>query len=1288
MDINSLLSPSDSPADTPTPQPAPAPAAAASPSLLRSPGKRTRRQMPSRTPSGLSQQLTSSPQPPPHQSLQPRGPSPGFTHMPNGPRPVHSTMGTPHQVSSPRDARITPPNPMYRQTSTPGMDTLAGKTKLYRATSIPATNTLPPPIDLASMQQQQAARQNSAVHQRPVTLQHLGQNLSGESVASIMSEASPRPRSFVTRSLEPQHIDWLNQLDKTLLENPFDYYSHVSLVTTLHQGLQNHLSSFDADPNAYELVQTLRDAYKTMSDKYPLGELLWHYRLNDEKTLARDVEERMGVLELHKLATQDEPYSAKLWAAYGEYVSYLVACSWEQVPPEDWSEEERLIGRELFQPQLLMDVLQQGAERVKYNLQESNLVWDRYLQVLEEDLERGGFSQEKAKRVAAIYNERLGQPHATWANTLSRYSSFNSKYNQSHYEQVMDDAVQKNTHIKQQYANREEYEFKLLQAIQAGDPDAEYNAMTRYLKWEKRTMGVYSFHLVNALYERATLRFPVDSSIWEDHVEFLVWQDNRSVDLLNVLERATRHCPWSGALWSHRLLSLEAENKPFEDLELVKHTATGSGLLEHTDLDELIKVQLAWCGYLRRRAFDDPRATEDDVDVAEVGIRSALEFVREVGMKKHGREWTDPKYRLERTHMKFWLQRGDIDQARQIHESVAKNQEDSYDFWYRYYIFEMLLWAPHSTRNKQNVGHQLFPPTLATAVLERAMKRLQTMDYPEPLVDMYVNHCEQHETALKVRSAAMERRRAERIISFRREKERALAAATTIPQDSPESQTAEAPGKRKREDGEEEATLKKSKHVNVEAASTLVNGQARVASEAPSEARSAGPKRDREHTSIIVKKLPLDTPQNRIRQFFTDCGNVRNLVLKEEKDSLTAIVEFETSEEADYALTKEAKGFEGYNISIERGQSTTLYVTNYPAHADEAWLRKLFSPFGEIVGIRFPSLKYDAHRRFCYVQFASAEEAIAATQLDGTDVEGLKLVSKISDPNAKKKRDGATSEGREVYVWHLNFKVKEREIKEVFAKFGKIERIKCPTIKSTGNNRGFCYIVYSDKENADAAVAEMHEKEFWGLKINVEIASDRTATKPKIQSTLENPEATAANDGTSGQNEAAANAAIKPASFMDRSIAILNLPDTVPDVRIKPLVEEYGFKKIKLEPHHGGAIIEFTTVEGAGKAQFALEGKDFEGRKLRIGTIQDLNKQKGEWKASNNFVQPNRVNRPTAPRGGGRGRGKPGLGRPTIPKSAAASNGEPKSNADFRAQFLKEPAVAKDADKDADKMEE
>lgn len=1147
--------------------------------------------------------------------------------------------------------------------------------------------------DLASMQQQQAARQTPVAHQRPVTLQHLGQHLSGESVASIMSESSPRPRNFVTRSLDQQHIEWLEQLDQTLIENPFDYYSHLSLVTTLHQGLQNHLATFESGPHAYELVQTLRDAYKAMCEKYPLGETLWHYRLNDEKTLAQSIEDRMGVLEYHKQATQEEPYSAKLWAAYGEYTSYLVACSWEQEAIEEWSEEDRMIGRELFKPQLVLEALEQGAERVKYNLQESNLVWDRYLQVLEEDLERGGFSQEKAARVASIYDQRLSQPHATWSNTFSRYSSFNTRYYKDHYEQLMEQALQKNTHIKQQYANREEYEFKVLQAFQAGDQEAEYHAVTRYLKWEKKTMGVYSFHLVNALYERATLRFPVDPSIWEDHVEFLIWQKDRSVDLLNVLERATRHCPWSGALWSHRILTLEAENKAFEDLEHVKHTATGSGLLEHADLEELIKVQIAWCGYLRRRAFDDPAATEDDVDIAEVGIRSALEFVREVGIKKHGRDWSDPKWRLERIHMKFWLQRGNVDEARTIWESLVTRQGESYDFWYRWYIFEMVFWSQHATRNTSNAGQQLLTPERATAVLERGMERLTTLDHPEPLLEMYINHCEQHESVIKVRSAAIERRRAERAISIRREKERATAAALASQKETPPSEVADGSTKRKRDEvsQDEHATTKKSRVDDLQGPHAVVNGDARTASEAPSESQTLGPKRDREHTSVIVRKLPAGTTQTRIRQFFTDAGTVRNLDLKDEQGTMTAIVEFESPEEAEYALSKQAKGFEGHEITIERGQSTTLYVTNYPPHADEAFLRNLFGPFGEIVGIRFPSLKYAAHRRFCYVQYDNAEHATAATQLDGTDVEGHKLVVKISDPQAKKKREGALTEGREVYVKKVNFKIKEREVKDAFSQFGMIERINMPVLPN-GNNKGHCFIIYASKEGAEAAVTEMHGKQFWGLDLTVEIASERAGAKPKVKSTLENVPSPNAREGTPGTNDASSEATNKPEGTIgSRSIAFLNIPDTVPDVRIKPLVEPFGFKRIDLEPQHGGAIIEFHTVEGAGKAEIALQGTDFEGRKLRIGTVKDLKQQKGEWKASNSFIQPNRVNRP-AVRGrsaGGRGRGKSGIsiGRPSIPKSATTNGGEAKSNADFRAMIMSKD-TAKDADQDGDKMEE
>lgn len=200
----------------------------------------------------------------------------------------------------------------------------------------------------------------------------------------------------------------------------------------------------------------------------------------------------------------------------------------------------------------------------------------------------------------------------------------------------------------------------------------------------------------------------------------------------------------------------------------------------------------------------------------------------------------------------------------------------------------------------------------------------------------------------------------------------------------------------------------------------------------------------------------------------------------------------------------------------------------------------------------------------------------------------------------------------------------------------------------------------------------MNGKELWGMELHVEIAHDRAETaKPKIKSTIENAASPTEREATPGKNEPTTG------TKGDRTIALLNVPDTVNDVRIKTLAEPYGYKKITLMPQNGGAVIEFETVEQAGKAEIALQGVDFEGRKLRIGRYKDLIAQKGEWKASNAFMQPAKVNRPTLGRGGARGglrgRGKRGLafGRSIVPRAATEVNGgEAKSNNDFRAMLL------------------
>lgn len=111
--------------------------------------------------------------------------------------------------------------------------------------------------------------------------------------------------------------------------------------------------------------------------------------------------------------------------------------------------------------------------------------------------------------------------------------------------------------------------------------------------------------------------------------------------------------------------------------------------------------------------------------------------------------------------------------------------------------------------------------------------------------------------------------------------------------------------------------------------------------------------------------------------------------------------------------------------------------------------------------MRFPSLKYNTHRRFCYVQFKSASEAIAATKLDEKVVgDNLHLQVKISDPSRKQDRRGPVYEGREIHVSNIDFAASESDLKEAFSKYGTVELVRLPT-KVNGDHRGFGFVVFS-----------------------------------------------------------------------------------------------------------------------------------------------------------------------------------------------------------------------------------
>lgn len=1032
----------------------------------------------------------------------------------------------------------------------------------------------------------------------------------------------PVQRSFANTSLSPEDQQRAAQLYAYIRENPHSYESHKQFIQLLHTGLMNHVypphqPGAHGDPRTYDLLTDLRAAREDMDRLFAIGENLWADWIQDETLIAQTAEERLAVTELCRRAVDEEYGSVKLWTMFGDWMCYLYEEVSGRYPRSHWTEEDLRIGREIFSWQVVLDIWQQAAEATRWRVHDSHKVWSRFLQLLLDDLARHR-TPDRIAHVRSVFESRLQTPHANWDDTFQLFSGFVSTYYNNNYEQIMVSVNARAAEAKAAYRQLEDFENRIQQAVQAGDTVTEVALYTQYIEWQLSRPPrerLYMPYLVNATYQRVLLRDPVNVTLWEDYVTFLIdytmTHRDQSVDVLPTVKRATRHCPWVGSLWSQYILVAEREGLPFDKIEEIKHKATRTGMLEAGGLEEVIKVHTMWCSYLRRQSFS-PDSTEEQLDIAEVGIRSAIESVQELGEKKCGKGFQgDPLFRLERIYIRYFTESGSWDNARETFKSLIDRRGNSYEFWLAYYQWELLSWSRFVHAESSGDSSRRTPsPSYATAVLKQAVQRTD-LDWPEKIASTYISHCEDYEDVEELQIAIIEtrkmmrevyrRRQAEELARQQQQQQQAEAEAAAAAATSTEVTSSDA-AKRKREDEVTDVNGMPAKKARSEEV-------AAVAME------PAPPKRDREHATVRVKNLPAGVTEARIRQFFRDCGEPKDVrILPDDKDTAIAVVEFESSEDAASALTRDQKPFDGNTIDVELDSGSILWVTNFPPEADEKFIRDLFGKFGEIIDVRFPSLKYNTHRRFCYVQFRTAQETEAATTLDNSAVgENLHLVVKISDPTKKQERHGPVYEGREIHVSNLDWKATENDLKDLFSQYGKVEVARIPT-KVSGGSKGFGFVVFSSKEEAQAALA-MDQKPFRGRPLQVRLSTPAPVKRQATAILTRRSDSPAA--GVNGES-GAPDSDIPSGTRAARTLGLMNIPDTVNDARIRALAEQYGpLVKIVLRPDHAGAIVEYADVNDAGKAALKLEGHEIQpGHHIRVGTVTELLKSTAKRRPS------------------------------------------------------------------------
>ena len=105
--------------------------------------------------------------------------------------------------------------------------------------------------------------------------------------------------------------------------------------------------------------------------------------------------------------------------------------------------------------------------------------------------------------------------------------------------------------------------------------------------------------------------------------------------------------------------------------------------------------------------------------------------------------------------------------------------------------------------------------------------------------------------------------------------------------------------------------------------------------------------------------------------------------------------------------------------------------------------------------------------------------------------------------------------GIRLYVGNLPFNITEAELREHFSTIGPLSYLSIPTVRETGKQRGFAFVEFNDRAQADEAIRRFNNQSFQGRALSVSEArakdDNRRAAAPTRPS-LSRPTLTAAHE--------------------------------------------------------------------------------------------------------------------------------------------------------------------------------
>ncbi|KAH8547934.1 hypothetical protein BGW37DRAFT_508456 [Umbelopsis sp. PMI_123] len=281
-------------------------------------------------------------------------------------------------------------------------------------------------------------------------------------------------------------------------------------------------------------------------------------------------------------------------------------------------------------------------------------------------------------------------------------------------------------------------------------------------------------------------------------------------------------------------------------------------------------------------------------------------------------------------------------------------------------------------------------------------------------------------------------------------------------------------------------------------------------------------------------------------------------------------------------------------MAADDQQSRTIYVGNLDSRVSDQQVQDVFASVGSVESLKIMSPRKHTNYQYGqqagfnygfieYTEAASAEKAI--NEFNGKKVFNHELkVNWAQGSNTGGKED--TSSHFHLFVGDLAPEITDEALNAAFSNFGPLTDAHVMWDQLSGKSRGFGFVVYKEKADAEKALAGMNGQWLGSRAIRCNWANQKgqTATPAPIPGQVLPIEIV-----------------ISQAPAYVTTVYVGNLPPNLTQEEIAPVFGQFGIvHEIKMQADRGFAFVKLDSHEGAANAIVQLQGANMGGRPVKL----------------------------------------------------------------------------------------